>query len=418
MKKLFILALLMSLGLYSHAFKRKVLYIGNSYTFTNNMPAIVDSICHAFGDTVEWEMYAPGGYTFRQHSTDATTLAKIALQPWDVVILQEQSQMPSFPPSQVETDVYPYAHALDSIIRANDSCTQTMFMMTWGHANGDPGNCPSYPVICTFDGMQMRLRESYLQMGQDNHACVIPVGSAFRIMYDSSYVPWLFSADSSHPIFSGSYLEACVVYASIFHKSPYNCSYIGSLPMPDANLLQRITNKVVFDSIFQWQRYGHYPYAGFTKTLTGGDTLHVTDIVPVGANHRWTFGDGTGLDTNTSPTHVFATSGTYTITNRVSTDCFSEYHTDTVHVTVTPGSVDRVHSDEGLTVCQAGNGNITFKFDANKFESFELYNINGSLVAKHNHPSGDLHFELVKGFYTYRCTTSEGAVFTGKSAVY
>jgi hypothetical protein len=129
------------------------------------------------------------------------------------VVLQEQSEMPSFPPAEVDTEVYPYAHALDSMIHANDSCTQTMFLMTWGHANGDPLNCASYPVICTYAGMQQRLHDSYMEMTQLNHAIVAPVGVAWREMIDS-FAPgiWLYITDSSHPNIYGSFLEASVVY--------------------------------------------------------------------------------------------------------------------------------------------------------------------------------------------------------------
>src|SRR6185369_11530052 len=123
--------------------------------------------------------------TFQQHTTNATTISGIFSQPWDIVVLQEQSQMPSFPPAQVATDVYPFAARLDSFVHANDTCTQTMFMMTWGRKYGDAMNCPSYPVVCAYVGMQSRLRDSYLQMTQDNHATVAPMGSAWKVIIDS-----------------------------------------------------------------------------------------------------------------------------------------------------------------------------------------------------------------------------------------
>ncbi|NDC40884.1 MAG: hypothetical protein EBZ77_04930, partial [Chitinophagia bacterium] len=214
----------------SDALTRRVLYIGNSYIFTNNVPLLVDSLCQAHGDTIIYDQNLIGGYTLNQHSTNATTIAKIFSQHWDIVIVQEQSQMPSFPPSQVATDVYPYATRLDSMVRANDSCSQTMFLMTWGRANGDASNCPSYPPLCTYNGMQLRLRESYMQMGQTNRALVAPVGMAFKVFKDSVYSPLLFSPDSSHPSLAGSYLEACVLYSSIFHKKNLNCSYISTVP--------------------------------------------------------------------------------------------------------------------------------------------------------------------------------------------
>ena len=83
----------------------------------NDLPGTTRLLALSLGDTLNVASSAPGGYTFEQHSTNATTLGLIASQPWDFVILQEQSQRPSFPPAQVEQEVYPFAAQLvDSIL--------------------------------------------------------------------------------------------------------------------------------------------------------------------------------------------------------------------------------------------------------------------------------------------------------------
>ena len=50
--------------------------------------------------------------------------------------------------------------------------------MTWGRKNGDASNCSAYPPICTYEGMQQRLRESYMEMASANQGRVSPVGMA------------------------------------------------------------------------------------------------------------------------------------------------------------------------------------------------------------------------------------------------
>ena len=127
-----ILTLLIGSISFSYGQTKRVLFLGNSYTSVNNLPQIVADVAASLGDTLIFDSNSPGGYTFQGHSTDATSLAKIALGNWDYVILQEQSQRPSFPISQVETDVFPYAHILDSIINAENQCAETVFFMTWG----------------------------------------------------------------------------------------------------------------------------------------------------------------------------------------------------------------------------------------------------------------------------------------------
>ena len=415
---LLLAAALLTISAITNATTRRVLFIGNSYTYTNNMPGILDSIAKAMGDTLIWDMSATGGYTFEMQTTFPTTISKIFSNQWDVVVLQEQSELPSFPPDQVDTQVYPYATRLDSMIHANDTCTQTMFLMTWGHANGDPLNCPGYPTICTYDGMQERLRESYLQMGITNHACVAPVGSAFKIMMDSAYTPWLYMSDSDHPVVPGSYLAASVLYASIFHKTDLNCAYTAGIPSASAANLQRIATKVVFDSFAQWQQNGHYPYAGFTHS-TSGATATFTSISPVPTQYSWSFGDGS-TSTAANPTHTYTATGTYTVTNTVHTNCFSETLTDTVQVTVHNTAVAATGNViNHISVLQEGAGQVVIVLPATGTELLELYNTNGSIVKRYTSPANRLEEKLTPGFYFYKWYSQGGGEFeTGKIVVY
>ena len=89
-----------------------VLFIGNSYTYANNMPQMVSDIALSFGDTLNFESSTPGGATFNVHSTNTNTLNKLSQLPWDYIVLQAQSQEPSFSPAQVANDVFPYAQIL------------------------------------------------------------------------------------------------------------------------------------------------------------------------------------------------------------------------------------------------------------------------------------------------------------------
>jgi hypothetical protein len=380
------------------AVTKKVLFIGNSYTFTNNMPSIVDSIARAMGDTLVYDMSAPGGYTLQQHCTNLTTITKLFSQRWDVVIIHEQSQMPAFPPSQVATDVYPYARILDSMVRANDTCTQTMFMMTWGHANGDPMNCPGYPVICTYDGMQMRLRESYLQMATDNHADVAPVGSAFRIMVDSAYTPWLFSPDSSHPVFAGSYLEALVIYTSVFHKSTKTCTYNSSLTATDATLLKRISDKVTLDSLALFQGTGHYPNAYFTHSNYASPNTFTTHS-PANTHHYWSFGDGTH-DTTANPAHTFASGSSNTVTHTVTTNCFTETYTNTVLGQLGVATVSQ--PNDVVKVMQQAGGNVTFELLKEGYTKMEIYDSKGSIIRSYDIQNQQVNDNFTPGLYIYR----------------
>jgi hypothetical protein len=252
MKYKFFIFFLLTFGCI-HAQKTKTaLFLGNSYTYYNSMPQIVRELALADGNEFIYDSNTPGGYTFQGHSSNTTSLNKIKAQDWDFVVLQEQSQIPAFSPSQVQTDCYPYAAILNDSILANNPCTEPLFFMTWGRKNGDASNCTNYPPICTYDGMQQSLKESYLELAEDNNGSVAPVGMAWKRVRTLFPSINLYNPDESHPSLEGSYLAACVIYVSFFKKSVEGNSFTSSLDSTTAYKLQVIASETVLDSLDTW----------------------------------------------------------------------------------------------------------------------------------------------------------------------
>lgn len=312
MKKtlLFSLFLLLNVILIK-AQKTNVLFIGNSYTGVNNLPSLVKNLALSLGDSLNTDSYTPGGYTFNLHSTNSTTLSKIAQGTWDYVVLQAQSQEPSFPPSQVASQTYPYAATLVNAIRQANSCTEPVFYMTWGRKNGDASNCAFYTPLCTYEGMQQRLRESYLEMSADNSATTSAVGIAWKNFRDTYPTIDLYTADESHPSIYGSYLAACVFYATFYKKSPVGATYIPSgISASDATNIQNVASYTVLDSLDLWRIDANKPIADYS--YTGNGTVNFTNNSTNGDSYFWDFGDGS-TSSLASPSHIFPGGGIYTV---------------------------------------------------------------------------------------------------------
>jgi len=375
MKALNVLVILLS-GLYLHAVAQPVpvLFIGNSYTQVNDLPALLQAIALANGDTLVIDSSTPGGHTFQNHTTNATTLAKITSQQWSFVILQEQSQLPSFPPQQVSSQVYPYARALDSLIHAGNPCASTVFYMTWGRKNGDSMNCGSWPPVCTYEGMQARLRESYMEMSQLNNSTVGPVGAAWRYMRSLNPVFDLYQPDESHPSIHGSYLAACALYAALFHKSPVGNTFISTLPQADASAIQAAVHAVVIDSLSLWYQYGDIPVASFSYT-SAGNNVQFSNHSSNSTGFIWDFGDGNS-STAASPSHTYAQPGTYNVTLVGDNSCKS----DALTVSVTTGTTS---FPEVTGNCSINFNSHTGKLLINCFNNLELvkvYDLQGRLI--------------------------------------
>jgi hypothetical protein len=321
---------------------KKALFFGNSYTYVNDLPALISKVAHSQGDSLWHDQSTPGGYTFQMHCMNPVTQTLIAESNWDFVILQEQSQLPSWPPDSVQLLVYPYADTLNMWVKQHDSCSMTLFFMTWGRQFGDADNCPWYPPVCTYSGMQGRLRESYLEMGQLFTAEVSPVGVAWqqtRALYPNIE---LYAHDGSHPSIYGSYLAACTFYSAIFHKSPAGAYYPPEIPSDTAALLQQIAYHTVFDSLDVWYIDTTRVRAGFTSASLGGGSYQFTNTSVNALAYIWDFGDQS-YSTETNPVHAYASAGNYLVRLHANKNCDTSSFSQNLNVV----SVDPVSYPEG-----------------------------------------------------------------------
>ncbi len=315
-KRMKIIALLTSLllctGLYGQVQGKRALFLGNSYTAANNLPQMVADVAASAGDTLWFDSNTPGGYTLQGHSTNTISLGKITAGGWDYVVLQEQSQLPSFPLPQVQQMVFPYARVLDSIINAGNNCAETVFYMTWGRKNGDAENCPVWPPVCTYAGMDSLLNLRYRLMAADNRAILSPVGAVWRYLRQNYPQLELYSPDGSHPSAAGTYAAACSFYTAFFRNDPSDITFNPGIPAAEAYVIRAAARAVVYDSLATWHIGTMDPSADFSCTQTGNGEVAFTNLSGFADTYYWEFGDGfTSVDEN--PVHTYPESGVYDV---------------------------------------------------------------------------------------------------------
>lgn len=253
-KTLVIINILIAMSVRSSATVYHVLYIGNSLTYVNDVPSLVNQIAMSKGDSIIWDQNTPGGYQLAQHASNLTTLTKIGSYKWDIVVIQAQSQQTAFPDAQLETDVYPPCKFLVDSIHRNFACTRVMYYMPAGWKYGDFSNCPGFPAICTYEGQFERIRQTHLNLVDSTDASIIPSGVSYRVsrMADSTLDLW--SSDNVHPSIAGSYLTALNMYEAFTNKTAIASTYIpAGLSSTNTSFLQGIADSVVFDSISLWK---------------------------------------------------------------------------------------------------------------------------------------------------------------------
>jgi hypothetical protein len=209
-----------------------VLFIGNSYTYVNDLPAMFVRLARSGGHAIDASMVAEGGWTLSDHIKSSKTLEKIKSQKWDYVVLQEQSQIPASGEAR-EKGMYPSARMLSELIIVGGG--QPIFFQTWGHRDGWPEM-----GLNGYDEMQHSLDQGYREIARQLNLPVAPVGDAWELAMRQNSQLVLWQEDGSHPTEEGTYLSACVFYASIFHQSPEGLSFHSNLKGEIPALLQKI----------------------------------------------------------------------------------------------------------------------------------------------------------------------------------
>jgi hypothetical protein len=252
-----------SIGVYAEPVKTRVLFIGNSYTYFNNLPQVVSGLAKSAPDhyVMETEMVTVGGATLKRHWDEGKALEAIKRGGWNYVVLQEQSTLGAAPvvdgiPQIAEPKAFhEYARLFDAEIKKAGA--KTIFYLTWARQNAPE--------------KQALLTDAYQKISKELNAIVAPVGVAWEIALKKNPQLALHIQDKSHPSPMGSYLAACVFYATIFRKSPIGlpaqiignqmdvsgkikegpASELVSLNPADAKLLQQIA----------WETANHVPPA-------------------------------------------------------------------------------------------------------------------------------------------------------------
>jgi hypothetical protein len=215
---------------------QRVLFVGNSYVYTNDVPRHYRALLAPGSQTVRTEMVAPGGYTLAQHATDAKTdgtplagflrTGPTENNAFDAVVLQEQSQIGGFQRGPEREASVAAAQELSQLGKSRGA--QIILYNTWGRENGDP----SEPTYKTFVAMQDRLDEGYTNLGaflrtKALPVSVAPVGAGFRIVFEDvtragkdpltkgSDFDALYESDGSHPSVQGAYLAACILSGTV-----------------------------------------------------------------------------------------------------------------------------------------------------------------------------------------------------------
>lgn len=185
----------------------RMLFLGNSYTYFNELPRLFQVLAISAGQDRLPEIHAvlsPGAY-LRTHWQDTVARGAIARGKWNYVMLQTQSREPIV---QLDTTLK-YARLLKQEVDRLSG--RVLLFQHWARKN-EPDAAPI-------------LTQAFASLGSQISVSTVPIGPAFELLGRRDPAIELYRSDNSHPSGLGTYLAACVIYSYVYGASP-----VGLLP--------------------------------------------------------------------------------------------------------------------------------------------------------------------------------------------
>lgn len=188
----------------------RVLMIGNSYTFYNDLPNTLAALSKHTKHPLEVDSYTVGAMSLRgfldspQHAKARQLLES---GEYDWVVLQDQSMTPAYKPDETLHSVHRWA----TLAKKHD--TRVILFLTWAHATQEDGR------MQLREDMQQKTSATYCRAAVENKLQVAPVGEAWARWYRKASNKPLHAQDASHPNALGTYLAACVLHGAISRKA-------------------------------------------------------------------------------------------------------------------------------------------------------------------------------------------------------
>ncbi|OUS01005.1 hypothetical protein A9Q86_09685 [Flavobacteriales bacterium 33_180_T64] len=173
-----------------------ILFIGNSLTYTNNLPQLVKEYALQKEIDINTKMIAFPNYAIEDHWNDGQVQKLISSKAYDFVIIQQG------PSSQSDGRkmLIEYGKKYNSLCKLND--TKLCYFMVW----------PSLNYYYTFDGVIKNHKDAAAL----NNSILLPVGKIWKDDIASTKSNEYYGSDGFHPSLKGSQIAAKVIVEYLF----------------------------------------------------------------------------------------------------------------------------------------------------------------------------------------------------------
>lgn len=177
---------------------KNILFIGNSLTYTNDLPELVTREGRKNGMVIKTSMVAFPNYGLEDHWNDGHIQFLIRSGTYDYVVVQQG------PSSQIEgrTMLLDYGARIKALCDSNN--TKLAFFMVW----------PAFSNFYNFDGVI----KSYTDAAALTNSLLCPVGRVWKKHFSETNNYSFYGNDKFHPSKAGSKSAARIIFNTLFKR--------------------------------------------------------------------------------------------------------------------------------------------------------------------------------------------------------
>ena len=207
---------------------RKILILGNSRTFYNDMPAMLRKMADSAQDDhrLQFTIEALPGASLESLMKDPDVTALLA-QNWDDVIVQAESRAQSNEENRQSFALY----GKQMLKAAKARNGQPKLIVNWAYSNEIFPEARDPEVRRAFVD---EIQSDYKKLAENGNASLVNVGLVWEQLLTEKPDIQLYE-DGNHPSIAGSYLEALMLYQSLSPAKAPDVSYIPHGLTPDTS---------------------------------------------------------------------------------------------------------------------------------------------------------------------------------------
>lgn len=217
----------------------KILFIGNSSTYYNNMPKMVKGLAVADGKNVEVTSITASGYKLSQFTNSGNMyyeqiINALKTSTWDFVVLQDHREA-------IMQNIINTEKAVAMIKElATASGAQIVLYETQGDCNGRDFTINDTSIFFDNLTLQYYMTKNYFSVGNKYDSLVATAGVNYTRCMNLYPEINLYDSDMIHPSPYGSYLAACSLYETMFETSVFGNQFLPNSKYDSDGLLKNL----------------------------------------------------------------------------------------------------------------------------------------------------------------------------------